>query len=79
MAAIVDETGHDVPNGKGGILVIKRPWPAMIRTIWGDPERYQEVATTPRSSAASYYLAGDGAVRDEDTATSRSWAASTTC
>ena len=43
MAAIVDEAGHDVPNGQGGILVVKRPWPAMIRTIWGDPERYQEV------------------------------------
>ncbi len=43
MAAIVDETGQDVANGHGGILVIKRPWPAMIRTIWGDPDRYQEV------------------------------------
>src|SRR6186713_1617921 len=41
-AAIVDEVGHDVPNGQGGILVIKKPWPAMIRTIWGDPERYQK-------------------------------------
>ncbi|MEO9161749.1 MAG: acetate--CoA ligase, partial [Casimicrobiaceae bacterium] len=35
MAAIVDETAHDVPNGQGGMLVIRRPWPAMIRTIWG--------------------------------------------
>ena len=42
MAAIVDETGHDVEYGKGGILVIKRPWPAMIRTIWGDPDRYKK-------------------------------------
>src|SRR5665213_3497875 len=42
IAAIVDETGHDVEDGKGGILVIKRPWPAMIRTIWGDPDRYKK-------------------------------------
>ena len=42
MAAIVDETGQDVPNGQGGILVIKRPWPSMLRNVWGDPERYQE-------------------------------------
>src|SRR5665213_2559084 len=41
MATIVDEAGHDVPDGQGGMLVIKRPWPAMIRTIWGDPERYK--------------------------------------
>jgi acetyl-CoA synthetase len=42
IAAIVDETGHDVEHGHGGILVIKRPWPAMIRTIWGDPDRYRK-------------------------------------
>ena len=42
MAAIVDETGREVEKGKGGILVIKRPWPSMIRTIWGDPDRYQK-------------------------------------
>ncbi|HRY87941.1 MAG TPA: acetate--CoA ligase, partial [Rubrivivax sp.] len=42
MAAIVDETGQDVENGKGGILVIKKPWPSMIRTIWGDPERFKK-------------------------------------
>ena len=39
---IVDETGHSVGKGKGGILVIKRPWPSMLRTIWGDPERYKK-------------------------------------
>ena len=42
QAAVVDETGKDVPWGQGGILVVKRPWPSMIRTIWGDPDRYQE-------------------------------------
>ena len=41
-AAIVDETGNDVPNGQGGILVVKKPWPSMIRTIWGDPERFKK-------------------------------------
>ena len=41
-AAVVDEQGHDVPNGKGGILVIKKPWPSMIRTIYGDPERFKK-------------------------------------
>ena len=62
-AAIVDETGNDVPNGQGGILVIKKPWPAMIRTIWGDPERYRK--SYYPSELKGYYLAGDGASRDE--------------
>ena len=63
MAAIVDETGQDVENGKGGILVIKRPWPGMIRTIWGDPERYKK-SYYPEDFHGKYYLAGDGASRD---------------
>ena len=67
MAAIVDETGHDVENGHGGILVIKRPWPAMIRTIWGDPERYKK-SYYPEELGGKLYLAGDGAVRDKTTA-----------
>jgi acetyl-CoA synthetase len=66
MAAIVDETGHDVPNGQGGLLVIKRPWPAMIRTIWGDPERFRK-SYYPTDLGGSLYLAGDGAARDKDT------------
>jgi len=65
MAAIVDETGHDVENGHGGILVIKRPWPAMIRTIWGDPERYRK-AYYPEELGGTLYLAGDGSVRDKE-------------
>jgi acetyl-CoA synthetase len=65
MAAIVDETGHDVEKGKGGILVIKRPWPSMIRTIWGDPERYKK-GYYPEEFHGKYYLAGDGASRDKD-------------
>jgi acetyl-CoA synthetase len=65
-AAIVDEQGHDVPNGKGGILVIKKPWPSMIRTIWGDPERFRK-SYYPEDFQGRYYLAGDGASRDEKT------------
>jgi acetyl-CoA synthetase len=66
MAAIVDETGHDVPNGQGGILVIKRPWPAMIRTIWNDPDRYHK-SYYPDELGGKLYLAGDGSVRDKET------------
>jgi len=66
MAAIVDEAGHDVPNGQGGILVIKRPWPAMIRTIWNDPDRYR-TSYYPDELGGKLYLAGDGSVRDKET------------
>ena len=66
QAAIVDETGKDVPNGKGGILVVKHPWPSMIRTIWGDPERFKK-SYYPEDFQGKYYLAGDGAIRDEKT------------
>ena len=65
MVDIVDETGQSVGKGKGGILVIKRPWPAMIRTIWGDPERYKK-SYYPEDFHGKYYLAGDGATTDEN-------------
>jgi acetyl-CoA synthetase len=64
-AAIVDELGNDVPNGQGGILVVKRPWPSMIRTIYGDPERFKKSYYPPELKG--YYLAGDGAIRDAKT------------
>ncbi len=64
-AAIVDETGHDVEKGKGGILVIKKPWPSMIRTIWGNPERFAK-GYFPDDFEGKYYLAGDGASTDLD-------------
>jgi acetyl-CoA synthetase len=67
MAAIVDEQGHDIPNGSGGMLVIKRPWPSMIRTIWNDPERFKK-SYFPEEMGGRLYLAGDGAVRDAKTA-----------
>jgi acetyl-CoA synthetase len=64
-AAIVDEAGEELPNGQGGILVIKKPWPSMIRTIWGDPERFRKSYFPPELKG--YYLAGDGAVRNKAT------------
>lgn len=67
MAAIVDETGKDLPNGSGGMLVIKRPWPSMIRTIWGDPERFKK-SYFPEEMGGRTYLAGDGAVRNAENA-----------
>nr|WP_221197002.1 MULTISPECIES: acetate--CoA ligase [unclassified Herbaspirillum] len=65
-AAIVDETGNDLPNGQGGILVVKRPWPSMIRTIWNDPERFKK-SYFPEELGGTIYLAGDGAIRNEET------------
>ena len=64
FAAIVDEQGNDMPNGQGGILVVKKPWPSMIRTIYGDPERFKK-SYFPEE-LKGYYLAGDGAVRSAD-------------
>jgi acetyl-CoA synthetase len=66
MAAVVDETGQDVPNGQGGILVVKRPWPSMLRNVWGDPDRYKK-SYFPEELGGNLYLAGDGAVRDKET------------
>jgi acetyl-CoA synthetase len=66
FAAVVDETGQDVPNGQGGMLVIKRPWPAMLRTVWGDPERFR-TTYFPKELGGKMYLAGDGAVRNAET------------
>ena len=66
MAAIVDEAGQDVPNGQGGILVVKRPWPSMIRTIWNNPDRFKS-SYFPEELGGKMYLAGDGAIRNKDT------------
>jgi acetyl-CoA synthetase len=65
FADIVDETGRSVGRGKGGILVISRPWPSMIRTIWGDPERFKK-SYYPEDFKGKLYLAGDGASMDEE-------------
>jgi acetyl-CoA synthetase len=66
QAAIVDETGQDVAWGNGGFLVVKKPWPAMIRTIWGDPDRFRK-SYYPADFSGKLYLAGDGAIRDAKT------------
>ena len=60
---VVDDTGQPVPNGSGGYLVVTSPWPAMLRGVWGDPERYRE---TYWSRFPGLYFAGDGAKKDED-------------
>src|SRR6187431_2775655 len=62
-ADVVDHHGNSVPFGGGGYLVLKRPWPSMLRGIYGDPERYKE---TYWSRYPGMYFAGDGAKRDED-------------
>ncbi|HEY5633572.1 MAG TPA: acetate--CoA ligase [Burkholderiaceae bacterium] len=64
-ARIVDETGAEVEKGKGGFLVVAKPWPSMIRTIWGDPERFKKTYFPPEFKG-KLYLAGDGASRDLD-------------
>ncbi len=65
-AAIVDDSGKELPNGKGGLLVIKRPWPSMIRNIWNDPERFKKSYFPPELGGTTY-LAGDGSIRNEKT------------
>ena len=64
QADVVDEAGCSVPLGGGGYLVLKSPWPSMARTIYGDPERYEE--TYWRRFGKNVYFAGDGCKRDED-------------
>ncbi len=63
QADIVTEAGESVPLGSGGYLVLRRPWPAMMRTIWGDPDRYVQQYW---SRFPGIYFTGDGARRDED-------------
>jgi acetyl-CoA synthetase len=63
IADVVDRQGNSVGTNQGGFLVIKRPWPSMLRTIYGDPERYQKQYW---SEIPGMYFTGDGARRDED-------------
>ena len=60
---VVDRSGKPVPAGSGGLLVVRRPWPSMARTVYGDPERYRK---TYWSDVPGCYFTGDGARRDED-------------
>jgi len=61
---VVDEAGKNLDWGNGGLLVIKKPWPSMIRNIWGDPDRFKK-SYFPEELGGSLYLAGDGAIRDK--------------
>ena len=63
-AAVVDEAGNELPAGAGGLLVIRKPWPAMIRGVWGDEERFRK-SYFP-DELGGMYMAGDNAQRDED-------------
>ncbi|MEU6722970.1 acetate--CoA ligase [Nonomuraea wenchangensis] len=62
-ADVVDDQGNSVPNGGGGFLVVREPWPSMLRTIWGDDQRYID---TYWSRFEGMYFPGDGAKKDED-------------
>ncbi len=62
-ADVIDDLGNSVPNGSGGYLVLTKPWPAMLRTLWGDDQRFVD---TYWSRYKGLYFAGDGAKKDED-------------
>ncbi len=66
QATIVDETGTELDWGKGGLLVVTKPWPSMIRNIWNDPDRFKN-SYYPNDFNGKLYLAGDGSVRDVNT------------
>src|SRR5207248_5371555 len=70
-ADVVDDTGTSVPNGGGGYLVLREPWPSMLRIIWGDDQRFLDTYWSRFGAGAGHgdewiYFAGDGAKRDED-------------
>ena len=64
-AEVVNDEGTPVPNGSGGYLVLTEPWPSMLRTLWGDDERFKDTYWA-RFKSQGYYFAGDGAKKDED-------------
>jgi len=64
-AKVVDDQGNEVDAGGGGYLVLDKPWPSMLRGIWGDEERYKETYWS-RFAEQGYYFAGDGAKYDAD-------------
>jgi acetyl-CoA synthetase len=64
-ADVVNDDGESVPNGSGGYLVLKQPWPAMLRTLWGDDERFKDTYWS-RFKKQGFYFAGDGAKKDDD-------------
>ena len=68
-ATVVDANGDEVAPGRSGTLVVRRPWPGMARTVWGNPQRYRDAywsAYAGHGEHGGYYVAGDGATRDAD-------------
>lgn len=68
-ATVVDSEGREVEPGRSGTLVVRRPWPGMARTVWGNPERYRDsywATYAGHGEHGGYYVAGDGATRDAD-------------
>jgi len=65
FADVVTEEGESVPNGSGGYLVLTKPWPSMLRTLWGDDERFKDTYWS-KYKKQGWYFAGDGAKKDED-------------
>jgi acetyl-CoA synthetase len=67
MAEVIDRDGNPMEPGEQGLLCITRPWPSMIRTIWGDPERFKKsYFGDARKDGKPVYFSGDGAIVDED-------------
>ena len=66
FAAIVDESGKESERGEGGFLVIKKPWPSQLRTIWGDPDRFRKTYYPSDIAGGKFYVAGDSAQCDND-------------
>ena len=65
-AAVVNESGDEVPVGTGGYLVVRKPWPWQLRTVWGDDARYRATYFPPEVAGGRFYVAGDSANRDAD-------------
>ncbi len=65
-AAILDEEGNELDSGDGGLLVIKKPWPSMIRTVWNDDQRYKDTYFPLKGKGKNYYVVGDSAHKDKD-------------
>jgi acetyl-CoA synthetase len=65
-AKIVDDAGKEVPRNTGGKLVITQPWPSMLRTLWGDDERYKKAYWSEFHGQPGVYFTGDGARQDKD-------------
>ena len=65
-AAVIDENGNEKPRGEPGILAIRKPWPSMLRNIWGDPDRFRSTYFPADIADGKYYIAGDNAVQDKD-------------